>query len=93
MNEIPVLKKGLTQVEKQLFGHQFEFDEVARVFDFSLYELWFASSHKRLVSSTLFHNYFTGGSHVETSSEIETNGGGEERESDGSYDRQGGSKD
>ena len=31
MNEIPVLKKGLPQVEKQLFGHLLEFDEVARV--------------------------------------------------------------
>ena len=30
LNEIPVLKRGLPQVQKQLFGHQPQFDEVAR---------------------------------------------------------------
>ena len=43
---------------------------------------------QKTISSTLFHKYLAGGSHVETFSGIESNGGGDERESDGSYDRQ-----
>ena len=43
---------------------------------------------QKTISSTLFHKYLAGGSHVETFSGIESNGGGDERESDASYDRQ-----